>query len=162
MVLAQSLVADAVGVFWLVAFALVPGVVASILWTPFLLARRIRSLFAALPPSGSAVPSFVIAGIGGSLPYVAVVAGVIGAVDPEGAAWSNALLGAVVPLSAAYVLGGPVVAALVLPRIGIDWDPTGYGPSTWALSLVASAWYAATLATPIVLMAFVFALPGGY
>ncbi|WP_418286841.1 hypothetical protein [Halorubrum sp. DTA46] len=52
------------------------------------------------------------------------------------------------------------VASVASEAIG--WDPTGYGPDTWALLVAAGVWYAAVAAVPLFALAIVFALPGGY
>lgn len=56
----------------------------------------------------------------------------------------------------------PGAAAGGLPRLGIDWDPTGYGASTWALLVGAGLWYAVVAAVPLFALAVAMALPGGY
>jgi hypothetical protein len=70
----------------------------------------------------------------------------------RGAAASNALFGLLVALSVYYVVGVPLLA-------GVDWDPTGYGPGTWALLGGLGAAYATVFTLPLVLFALVLALP---
>lgn len=50
-------------------------------------------------------------------------------------------------------------AIVVLLAAGVDWDPTGYGPGTWALPGGLGAAYAAVSAVPLFLFAVVLALP---
>ncbi|MFW5974042.1 MAG: hypothetical protein ACOCPZ_01515 [Natrialbaceae archaeon] len=149
---------------WLVLFTLllVPGVVATVLWTPFLAARRLRSLFTTLPPAGRLLPTYVLVCIGASIPYVVGFLAVLATADSAGVAWSRRLFTLALVLSTLYVVCVPLVGALGLPRAGIDWDPTGYGPSTWLLLLVGAAWYALVFAVPLVVLSILFAWPGGY
>lgn len=147
---------------WLVLFALAfgPGSVAVVLWSPVLLSDRITSLFRALPPRRSLVASYLAVLVGGSIPYVVgVVAALVWTADTTGAVTANAILTVVVPLSFAYVVGFPLLAGLVCPRIGLDWDSTGYGPGTWAILVSGSVWYTALFAVPLFLVALVMALP---
>lgn len=149
---------------WLLA-ALVfvaPGVVATLVWSPFLAAKRIRALFAALPPTDSVVPSYAAVGVGASVPYVAGALVVFASVDPADAGLSNALLDLTAVLSTLYVVGAPLVGIIALPRLGVDWDPTDYEASTWVLLAAGGGWYAAVFAVPFLLLSVVFALPGGY
>jgi len=166
MVPLQSLSAQIAGWLGLVVVLLVPGVVATVLWTPFLVAGRLRSLFEILPPTDSLLPSYVLASLGGSLPFVAGLLAVLAtgaSNDPQtGAQLSNGLVNVAVAGTVGYAAGLPIVAVLGLPRAGIDWDPSGYGVSTWLLLAVGGLWYALVFAVPLVLLGIVFALPGGY
>ncbi|TKX78627.1 hypothetical protein EXE53_20225 [Halorubrum sp. SD626R] len=149
---------------WLSALALfaAPGVAAAVLWSPFLLASRFRALFRALPPTGRFASSYLAVALGLSVPYLAGVLLTAGLVDSAGAGWSNALVETAIVGGLCTGVVAPVVAVVGLPRLGIDWDPTGYGPSTWALVVAAGLWYAAVAAVPLFALAVVFALPGGY
>jgi hypothetical protein len=144
----------------LLAVAFLPGLVAAALWSPFLLADRLRALFRLLPPRGRLAPSYLVLAVGGGLPYV--VGGLWGLSrdDAGGAAAANALLDVLLTVSLAYVLVGPVLAAAVLPGLGFDWDPTDYGTGTWALLVGGTAWYAVLLSAPLFAMAVVAAFPG--
>jgi len=157
-----ALAASAAG--WLATLALLatPGVAAAALWSPFLLAARFRALFRAVPPGERLVPSYLVVAFGLSVPYLAGVLLTVGRVDPSGAGWSNALVETAVAGGLCVGVVAPVAAVVGLPRLGIDWDPTGYGPSTWALVVAAGLWYAAVAAIPLFVLATVFALPGGY
>jgi hypothetical protein len=156
------IVDSAVGLAWTVALFLFPGVVAAGLCAPFLAADRLRALFRALPPAGRVLPSYLGVSVGLSVPYLAGVVLTVSRAAEAGPAWSEgflltALLGAV---TVGFVAPGFTV--LGLPRLGLDWDPTGYGPSTWLLVVGAGLWYAAVAAVPLVALAVGMALPGGY
>ena len=160
--LAPAIVDVAVGWLWTLGLALFPGVAAAGLCAPFLAAERLRALFRALPPRGRLLPSYLGVSVGLSVPYLAGVVLTVARAAEAGPAWSSgflltALLGAVL---VAFV--APVVAVVGLPRLGLDWDPTGYGPSTWLLLGGAGLWYAAVAAVPLVALAVGMALPGGY
>ncbi|RKD94777.1 hypothetical protein [Halopiger aswanensis] len=144
------------------ALLLVPGLVATVLWAPFLLSERLRALFRSLPPAGRTLPTYVLIGIGASIPYLAGFLAILALVDSSGVAWSNAFLTLCFQLGVLYVVGLPILCAVGLPRLGVDWDPTGYGWPTWGLLVVGAAWYALLFTVPIALLSFVFALPGGY
>lgn len=156
----QTLGGEIAGWFVVVALVFGPGVVAAVLWSPFLASGRLRSLFRDLPPRRSLVVSYLVVMLGASLPYVVGFgAALVRTTDTTGATTANAILDVLVPVSVGYVLGVPVLAGLVLPRVGIDWDPTGYGPGTWAMLAVGGAWYAAVFAVPMFVLAVIMALP---
>jgi len=159
---ATALVDSAVG--WLQTLVLLvsPGVVAAVLWSPVLLSARLRALFAALPPAGRPVVSYVAVAVGLSVPYLAGLLLTVLTVDPEGAAWGNALIQSALAGGVAVAVVAPAVAAVGLPRLGVDWDPTGYGLGTWATLVAAGAWYALVAGVPLVALAVVVSLPGGY
>jgi hypothetical protein len=150
---------------WLTLFALVfgPGVVATLLSTPFLAAERLRALFRTLPPTDSLVPSVLLVGIGGSLPYTLGVGLLLvqfgQSSSSAGAVLAESLFGLIAVLSLVYVVVVPTVAVLVLPEVGYDWDPAEYSLATWALLIGVSAWYDAVLAVPLAFAAFFLALP---
>ncbi|GAB3697945.1 hypothetical protein [Halorubrum pallidum] len=159
-----STIAVSTVVGWLSTLALfaIPGIVAAALWSPFLLASRFRALFRALPPAGRTTVSYLAVALGLSVPYLVGVLLTVGLVDSSGAGWSNALIETALVGGLCTGLVAPVVAVVGLPRLGIDWDPTGYGPSTWALVVAAGVWYAVVAAIPLFALSVVFALPGGY
>lgn len=148
-----------------VALLVGPGVVAAVLCVPFLAVERMRALFRSLPPRDGVAVSYVALTVGASFPYVAgtlwaLTTGVDAGRGPaRGAAMANSLLDVLVGLSLAYVAAVPLLAGLGLPRAGVDWDPTGYGPGTWALLLGFGAWYAAVFAVPLFVVAVVLAFP---
>ncbi|MDZ5813307.1 hypothetical protein U4E84_18415 [Halorubrum sp. AD140] len=142
-------------------FAL-PGLVAAALWAPFLAAARVRALFRALPPEGRLLPSYVAVALGLSVPYLVGLVVTLEFADPEGAGWSNGLVETALAGGILTGLVAPAVAVVGLPRVGVHWDPTGYGLDTWALLVAAGVWYAVVAAAPLFALAVVFALPGGY
>ncbi|OYR41738.1 hypothetical protein DJ82_04500 [Halorubrum sp. Ib24] len=146
----------------LIALFALPGLVAAVCWTPFLLSARFRALFRTLPPAGRPVPSYVGVALALSVPYLAGVVLTVALVGEAGPGWSEGFLDTA--LFGGIVVGfvAPAVAAARLPRLGVDWDPTGYGPSTWALLVAAGLWYAVVAAVPLVALAVGMALPGGY
>ncbi|TKX53330.1 hypothetical protein EXE42_13205 [Halorubrum sp. SP3] len=156
-------VADAVvGWLWTVALFLFPGLVAAGLCAPCLAAERLRALFDALPPAGRVLPSYLGVSVGLSVPYLVGVALTVTRAGEAGPAWSSGFL--LTALIGAVAVGfvAPAAAALGLPRLGVDWDPAGYGPSTWLLLVGAGLWYALVAAVPLVALAVGMALPGGY
>lgn len=72
---------------------------------------------------------------------------------------ANALLDVILPITALYVIGLPIASVEGLPRLGIDWDETGYEPSTWVLLIAGAGWYAAIFAIPLFLISLILALP---
>ena len=138
-----------------------PGVVGAALWSPILLSSRFRSLFGRLPPAGSLIGSYLLVAVGLSIPFVIGTGIVVTTTSADGAALSNALLDLVFGLAIAYVVVLPLVVGAGLPRIGLDWDPTDYGPGTWLLLVGAALWYVAVFAAPLTFFALVLALPTG-
>jgi len=138
-----------------------PGIVAAVLWSPILLSSRIRSLFDRLPPARSTIVSYLVVGIGLSIPFIVGTGVVFLTTSTEGAAFSNALLNMVFVLTLAYVVVLPVTAVVGLPRTCLDWDPTNYGLGTWLLLVGMVLWYAAVFAIPLAFFAFILALPTG-
>lgn len=137
-----------------------PGLVAALLWSPFLLSSRLRSLYRSLPPAGSTVVSYLGVTLGLSLPYlVGTVWAITATKGGTGATMANALLDVILPITALYVIGLPIASVEGLPRLGIDWDETGYEPSTWVLLIAGAGWYAAIFAIPLFLIALILALP---
>lgn len=161
--LAVSAVADSlVGWLWTVGLFLFPGLVAAGLCAPFLAVERVRALFRALPPAGRTLPSFVAASVALSVPYLAGVGLTVALVESAGPGWSEGFLLTALFAGIAPVVLAPVIAVIGLPRLGLDWDPTGYGPSTWGVLLAGGLWYAFVAAVPLVALAIGMALPGGY
>lgn len=148
---------------WLIGAAslLIPGVVAAICWIPFLASKRIRSLFRELPPFDSLVLTYVVVAIAASLPYILGISAVIASLEADDI-WGPPLLGATLLLTICYIVGIPLIGAFGLPRVGIDWDPTGYGRSTWLLLTACAIWYAAIFAVPFTILGLIFSLPGGW
>lgn len=137
-----------------------PGLVAALLWSPFLLSDRVRALYRSLPPARSTGLSYLIVTVGLSVPFLAGTTWAItSTAEASGGAMANALLTVLFTVSATYVIGIPVATIEGLPRVGIDWDPTGYEAATWLLLIAGAAWYAALFAVPLFLIALVLALP---
>ncbi|GAB6880083.1 hypothetical protein JCM17823_23570 [Halorubrum gandharaense] len=98
--------------------------------------------------------------IGLSLPFIIGVGiGVAGSTQSVDTA--NTLLNVAFGLAILYLIGLPVGAVVGLPRVGIDWDQTGYGLSTWLVVVMATLWYVAVFLLPIVFFGFLLALPTG-
>ncbi|WP_280588250.1 hypothetical protein [Halorubrum sp. Boch-26] len=159
---APAVVGSAVGWLWLLALFVLPGLVAAVCWTPFLLSARFRALFVALPPAGRLVPSYVGVALGLSVPYLVGVVLTVWLVDSAGPGWSEGFLDTALFGGVLVGFVAPAVAADGLPSLGVDWDPTGYGASTWALLVAAGLWYAVVAAVPLAALAIGMALPGGY
>lgn len=137
-----------------------PGLVAALLWSPFLVSSRVRSLFRSLPPKGSTAVSYVLVSVGLSLPYVAGTLGALVVTEGgSGGEMANAILNMLIPVSSLYVLGLPVIAIQGLPRLGRDWDPNEYDTATWLLLIVGATWYSALFAVPLFVIAVVLAFP---
>lgn len=146
---------------WVTLFALVvgPGLVASLLWSPFLVADRVESLFERLWPGDSVLASYLLVMVALSLPWILGAGGAMIRAPADGATVANALLDVIVSLSVAYVVGLPLLSGVGLPAIGVDWDPGGYGLRTWLLLLGGAVWYTVLLALPIFVVSIGLALP---
>jgi hypothetical protein len=147
--------------FDLLILLLGPGLFVTVLWSPILLVGRFRSLFRRVPPTGSVGISYVVVAVGLSMPFLLGTAAVFATTSVEGAELSNALLTMAFLLTIVYVIAVPTLAGVGLPRLGVDWDPTGYGLGTWLLLVVATLWYVAMFVLPLALFALVLALPTG-
>lgn len=153
---------DALGWILTLLVLSLPGLFAAVLWTPFLLVRRLRALLVALPPRGSLLTTYVGLALTASLPYIVGLAMIVTALPAEGAAWSNAIFTLTLLVGAVYTLLAPTVAVVGLPRTGVEWDPSDSPLATWFLLALGGLWYAFTFAVPMVALAVVFAWPGGY
>jgi hypothetical protein len=157
-----AVVDTAVGWLWTLALLALPGAVAAVLWAPFLISARLRALFVALPPASRLLPSYVGVALALSIPYLVGVLLTVGLVDSAGPGWSEGFLDTALFGGVLVGLVAPALAAAGLPRLGVDWDPTGYGATTWLLLVAAGLWYAIVAAVPLVALAVGMALPGGY
>jgi hypothetical protein len=148
---------------WLTLAALVvgPGLVAGLFWAPFLAVDRFASLFERLPPRDSVAVSYPLVTVGLSLPWIAAAGRALVRRASDELTAANGLLDVIVVLSGVYLLVLPLVAGLGLPRVGIDWDETGYGPRTWILLGIGTLWYVLLLALPIFALSIGLALAGG-
>lgn len=133
---------------------LIPGVVAMVLWSPFLFSKRLRQLFERLPPSGSLFPTYVLVGVATSLPYVLGLLWALTAAET-----GKMIFTVAIGISISYVVGLPLVGAIGLPRIGVDWAPTGYEWGTWLLLVGGTLWYAILFTVPLTILSLIFSLP---
>ncbi|MFC6719081.1 hypothetical protein ACFQGT_01745 [Natrialbaceae archaeon GCM10025810] len=161
MAVLQTLAEQALGWLVIAVSLVVPGVVATICWSPFLASERIRSLFKHVPPFESMVLTYVVVGIVASLPYILGITAVIASLGVD-EIWGPPILGATMVLTLCYCIGIPLFGVLGLPRLGIDWDPTGYGRSTWLLLIAGGIWYAGIFALPLTVLGLILSLPGGW
>jgi len=147
---------------WVTLLALVfgPGLAAALLWSPFLAADRIGSLFGQLWPRTSAAASYLLVMVGLSLPWVFATGAAMARASTPGLGMANALLNVIVSLAVVYAVGLPALAAVGLPAAGVDWDANGYGLRTWVLLVAGAVWYVALLAFPIFLVSVGLALAG--
>lgn len=128
------------------------GLLVGVFWSPFLLAKRMRGVFASLPPSEWWV------NYGLWIPLPALVWGLL-----FGGVLSVSLdIRPPTQASEIYVAGidGIVVATLVsiilwvallryvMPARGFDWDPNEYEPMTVILVIGSVVWYLLFLAGP--------------
>lgn len=147
----------------LLVLVLGPGLVATLLWSPVLVAGRLRALFRQLPLTGSTAVNYVLAVMALSVPWLVGLGWAfaeIGSQGANGAAGGEPLVAIAGQLAVGYVVGLPLAAGLGLPRLGVDWDPNGYGAGTWLVLVVASAWYAGVFAVPTFLFGVIVSLPG--
>jgi hypothetical protein len=146
----------------LAALVLGPGLVATLLWSPVLVAGRLRAFFRALPLTRSMILNYVIVAMALSAPWIiGLVLGLaeLGA-DTNGVqAYGTPVLRAAGRLSILYLVGLPVGAGAVIPALGVDWDPHDYQATTWVLLAAAGAWYAAIFAVPSALFGLIVSMP---
>lgn len=150
-----------IGTVATIAGLLIPGIVAMILWTPFLKSKRFSNLFTALPPKGSLTKSYVPIAFLASIPaLIGFFAALIASpTNGEGAAMSNILTDYAVYLTVGYAVAVPILGAAVLPAVGIDWDPNDYPASTWIVLGIGGACYALIFAVPVFIFALIIAFP---
>lgn len=133
------------------------GFVAVVLWSPLLLSGRVRSLFRHLPPANSLLISYLVVGGGLTLPFIAGTG--VALVRMPQAAVSIAILDVVVQTAFVYVIALPLLAGDILPKLGVDWDPSGYGETTWLLLVGSVVWYVVVVAVPLSGLAVLLAIP---
>lgn len=153
------------GILGTIVALLLPGTVATVLLAPFLVSKRVRSLFRSLPPTQSIVLSYGLVGIGASVPFIVGFGTIVLTIDPNGAGpvpLSNAIFTLTILLFVGYTIGTPVLGTMLVPRLGYDWDPMDYSVSTWLILAGGGAWYALIFSIPLIIVSLVFALPGGY
>ena len=153
MVPLHSLLDELVGYISLMSILLGVGVFVTLCWSPFLLLGRFRQMFERLPPFESFSLTYGVVGVGAAVPYLLGLATSLAVADT-----GRALFTVVVVVSAGYLVAIPLFGAVVLPRVGVDWDSTGYGLSTWALLLAGAIWYTALFAVPLTVISIVYSL----
>ena len=127
-----------------------------------MLAKRLRALFKALPPTDAWLPAYLLTMGVAAVPFLAALVGVAAETGIEdGAMFANTLLQVLSVIGIGYVGGAPVAGVVGLPRAGIDWDPTGYGVGTWLLLAVGGLWYALLFVVPLGILSLFVALPTG-
>lgn len=124
------------------------GVGAAAIWTPFLSSSRIRTLFTTIGRSDNWPASYsaVMTAIGTAEFLLFVAVGLLGnalysPLNTDTPAenmffWQGLLVGYGICLLLLWVV--PVV---ILPRVGVDWDPYGYDTTTKALFGAGVLWY---------------------
>lgn len=149
------------GVFMLVIAGLY-GLLIGVVWSPFLLSARFRSLFDSLPPAEwfwnyalwiplpAAVWGFFF-GSGLSLSRDVFSPGQASELYAAG------VDGIVIATVVSLVLW-PTVLLYALPDRGIDWDPERYSPTTVVLVVSSLVWYLVFLVGP----AYVFTVFAGF
>jgi hypothetical protein len=150
---------EAGGLLLLAVVALGPGTVAGVLWSPFLLSGRLRAFVRTVDPTGFWPATYAFCSVGTGFLVVVGFGLLLGDLPSGSAAGANRLLDGVVTGALVLVAAGWAGPTLVAPRLGYDWDPTGYGLGTHALVLAGAVWYAAVLLTPFFLLSIVMALP---
>jgi hypothetical protein len=146
----------------LVAVVWLYGLVIGGFWTPLLLAKRLRRLFATLPPSDWRV-SYVL-----WIPLPAVfwgiLFGVVLSVSPdlrEPTSASPLYVGGVDGIVVATIVSLlvlPVVVLYLLPARGYDWVPEEYSTTTVVLVVGGLLWYLLFLVGP----AYVLSIFAGF
>ena len=147
------------GLLLLAVVAFAPGTVAGVLWSPFLLSGRLRSFVKTVDPTGVWPVTYAAGTVFTGFLAVVGFGLLLGDLPNDSAAGANLLLDGVVATVVVLVVVGWAGSTLVAPRLGYDWDPTGYGLGTHALVFAGAIWYAVVLATPFFLLSLVFALP---
>ena len=105
--------------------------------------------------------SYIIAGISASLPFIIDFLIILAVGDMYNAQFSNRLINTSMLFFMGYTIGLPFIGVILLPRIGVDWDPHNYSVSTWILLALGGAWYAILFTIPLAAFAFLLALPTG-
>lgn len=138
---------------------LVLGSGAAVLWSPVLASTRVRALFRELPLSNWTVVNYVVTAITLSIPWVFGVAWAFHRLEATQVTDGAVFLNVSTLLTVTYVVLIPLGACCGLPRIGIDWDPSGYSVSTWLLLVVGSLWYSAIFTIPMFLIGIIISMP---
>lgn len=138
------------------------GLLIALLWSPFLIAGRLRRLFDSLPPTDWRV-SYAL-----WMPLPAMVWGFfLGSVLPmsrtvrpptEASILYVAALDGMMVATAISILLWPILLLYVLPVRGFDWYPEEHTPTTVALVVGGTVWYLLFLVVPM----YIFALFAGF
>lgn len=138
------------------------GLLIALLWSPFLIAGRLRRLFDSLPPTDWRV-SYAL-----WMPLPAMVWGFfLGSVLPmsrtvrpptEASILYVAALDGMMVATAISILLWPILLLYVLPVRGFDWYSEEHTPTTVALVVGGTVWYLLFLVVPM----YIFALFAGF
>jgi len=129
---APAVVDSVVGWLWTLALFLFPGLVAAGLCARFSPPSASGNCSARSPER--AAPDLVRRRLALSVPYLTGVVLTVTLAGEAGPAWSEGFLVTALFGGIGVGLVAPAVAVIGLPRLGTDWDPTGYGPGTWGAS----------------------------
>lgn len=151
--------ADVSGWLTLLALVLGPALVATIFWSPMLASEQLRSLFRQLPLTTHLVVNYVLTSLVLSLPWLLGLGVVFQTIGSQRNPQGEVFVSVAMLLGFCYVVGLPLLAGVVLPWLGIDWDSTGYSLGTWLLLGVSGLWYSAIFAVPMILMGIIIELP---
>lgn len=145
----------------LLGLVLGPGLVATVVWSPVLMSSRLRSLFRSLPLTDSMAVNYVFTAIGLSVPWIVGFGWALAALDAQTTKHptGDPLLTAAGWLSTAYIIGIPLVAAIGLPWIGVDWDDYKYGKGTWLRLIGGALWYVTIFAVPTIVFGILISIP---
>ncbi|MFC6990239.1 hypothetical protein ACFQJD_18845 [Haloplanus sp. GCM10025708] len=154
----MSLLATLELVFWTGVYATLAGalagVVAAVLWSPFLLSDRLRALFQ-LGPTDHWGLNYVVACV-----VVTAVHGLVLGVGLALGAGRDGPSIAVILLVSALTIGLVwAVPAVALPARGYEWDPRGFDAVTHLLLVGGSIWYAAIVTVPMFVLSLLLSLP---
>lgn len=120
------------------------GLFTSLVPVPFLVGRRLRSLFAVVGPADRWVDNYLLVMTiigGGEIALFALTADVIAIEYSDPALIERFIQFASVALLLGYIVVLGLISLVVLPRLGIDWDENGYDGRTIGLVGGALLWY---------------------
>lgn len=139
------------GVFLAVVAGLYGWLIA-ILWSPFLLAGRLRNLFETLPPSDWRVNYALWMPLPAAIWGFFFGFGLSLSLDVRPPAKASPIyLAGLDGIGLATIISLPLWPALllyVIPDRGLDWNPNDYGPKTTLLVATSTLWYLVFLVGP--------------